>query len=88
VALMGWEDGLLRWMDGLIAAHPGLDVWLESHLHTLGYHGPALRHLLRSRVLPVAVLAVLTPLPLLAGLRAGRALRTVRTAAARARPSR
>ncbi len=53
-ALSSWEDRLAKQLEGFIEAHPAWDRWLETHLHAYGLHGPALRHLLRTRLLPTA----------------------------------
>lgn len=65
---MGWQDGLARWVDHQIQQHPALDRWLEQHFHAIGLHGPAVRHLLKTRVMPAAVLVLATMLLLIATL--------------------
>jgi len=69
---MGWEDALFRWVDGMIAAHPALDHWLELHAHEWGLHGPYLRHLLRSRLLSVVLVLVGLPLSFVVGVQIHR----------------
>jgi hypothetical protein len=53
-ALGSWEDSLATWLDRFIESHPAWDRWLEAHLHAYGLHGPALRHLLKTRLVPAA----------------------------------
>jgi hypothetical protein len=52
-------------VDHQIARHPALDRWLELHLHTMGLHGPAARHLLKTRVVPAVVVVVVVLMTLL-----------------------
>ena len=58
-----WEDAFARleeqlavWVERFLVTHPAWDRWLEAHLHAYGLHGPAARHLLKTRVFPAAVL--------------------------------
>jgi hypothetical protein len=74
---MAWQDRLANWVDGLLQRLPGLDRWFEKHFHALGLHGPEVRHLLKTRFLPAAmllsaVLAVLVVMALARRARGGR----------------
>jgi hypothetical protein len=51
---MAWQDRLASWVDGQLHRAPGLDRWLETHLHAMGLHGPEARHLLKTRFFPAA----------------------------------
>jgi hypothetical protein len=53
---MAWQDRLANWADGLLQRLPGLDHWSEKHFHAIGLHGPEVRHLLKTRFFPAAVL--------------------------------
>ena len=55
---MGWQDRLFNWIDGQVSKHPEVDNWLESHLHAYGMHGPQARHLLKTQILPDAMVVV------------------------------
>jgi hypothetical protein len=86
---MSWEDRLATWVDHQVVQHPALDRWLELHLHAVGIHGPAARHLLKTRVLPAVIAIGAATLLLLAVLLVGRARRSRsrrRLGAALARP--
>ena len=61
---------------------PGLDQWSERHFHAIGLHGPEVRHLLKTRFFPVAVMLGAAFLVLLAA-----ALIRRRGARDRGRPS-
>lgn len=65
---MGWQDGLARRVNHQIEQHPGLDRWLELRFHAFGLHGPAVRHLLKTRVMPAVILVLATMLVLIAAL--------------------
>ena len=54
--LAGLDDALAAWTYRWIEAHPTIAEQLEQVLHAHGVHGPWARHLLRTRVVPVAVL--------------------------------
>jgi hypothetical protein len=53
---MAWQDRLANWVDGLLQRFPGLDQWFERHFHAIGLHGPEVRHLLKTRFFPAAVM--------------------------------
>ena len=53
---MAWQDRLAAWGDGLLQRLPGLDHWFEKHFHAIGLHGPEVRHLLKARFFPAAVM--------------------------------
>jgi hypothetical protein len=81
--------GLVDWVAALILdfveSHPWLDVFLESHFHALGLHGPLVRHSLRVRVVPAALLVTATLVLLIAMVvvrRTRRAIARRRAAAA------
>jgi hypothetical protein len=65
---MSWQDRLFNWVDQQIERHPEWDSWLETHLHQHGLHGPQARHLLKTVILPDAMLAVAILLLLIAAL--------------------
>ena len=52
--LAGLEDRLAAWAYRWIEAHPVIAEHLERLLHAFGFHGPSARHLLRTRVVPIA----------------------------------
>ena len=52
--LAGLEDRLAAWAYRWIEAHPLIAEQLERRLHAYGIHGPSARHLLRTRVVPIA----------------------------------
>lgn len=54
--LAGLEDRLAVWAYRWIKAHPAIAEQLERRLHAYGLHGPSARHLLRTRVVPIAML--------------------------------
>lgn len=53
---MAWQDRLASWVDAQLQRLPGLDRWIEKHFHAIGLHGPEVRHLLKTRFLPAAVM--------------------------------
>ena len=53
---MAWQDRLANWVDAQIQRLPGLDQWSERHFHAIGLHGPEVRHLLKTRFFPAAVM--------------------------------
>ena len=53
---MAWQDRMANWADALLQRLPGLDHWSERHFHAIGLHGPEVRHLLKTRFLPAAVM--------------------------------
>jgi len=53
---MAWQDRLSNWVDSQIERLPVLDQWFEKHFHAIGLHGPEVRHLLKTRFVPVAML--------------------------------
>jgi hypothetical protein len=53
---MAWQDRLSTWVDSQIARVPVLDRWFENHFHAIGMHGPEVRHLLKTRFVPVAMM--------------------------------
>jgi hypothetical protein len=73
---MGWQDGLARWADHQIEQHRAFERWLELHFHAIGLHGPAVRHLLKTRVMPAAILVLATMLLLIAALMVRRLRRS------------
>lgn len=52
--LAALEDRLAGWAYRWIEAHPSMAEHLERRLHAYGLHGPSARHLLRTRVVPIA----------------------------------
>jgi hypothetical protein len=54
---MAWQDRLASWVDALLQRLPGLDLWFERHFHALGLHGPEVRHLVKTRFFPAALVA-------------------------------
>jgi hypothetical protein len=82
---MDWQDRIAAWLDRQVAGHPALDRWLEAHLHAIGLHGPAVRHLLKTRVVPAAtvVMAALLLMIALGMLRRARRRRRKRGLAGR-----
>ena len=77
-ALSSLEDRIANSLDGYLVAHPQWDRWLEAHLHAYGLHGPAARHLLKTRVFPFAALLAFAVLLLLAMLIVRRIRRSQR----------
>jgi len=63
---MAWQDRLANWVDAQLQRLPGLDQWSERHFHAIGLHGPEVRHLLKTRFLPAAVMLGVAFLVLLA----------------------
>jgi len=53
---MAWQDRLSNWVDSQIERLPALDGWFEKHFHAVGLHGPEVRHLVKTRFVPFAVL--------------------------------
>ena len=54
---MAWQDRLSSWIDGQIERVPALDGWFERHFHAIGLHGPEVRHLAKTRFVPLAAIA-------------------------------
>ena len=82
---MAWQDRLAAWVDGQVQRSPALDHWLEARFHAMGLHGPALRHLLKTRFIPAATTFVVAFLLLVIG---GMILRrAVRSRGRRRRPA-
>jgi hypothetical protein len=74
---MAWQDRLANWVDGLLQRMPAVDQWLERNFHAMGFHGPEVRHELKTRFLPAAmaftaVIAVLIVAALVRRVRGGR----------------
>ena len=63
---MAWQDRIAAWLDQQIALHPALDRWLELRFHAMGLHGPAVRHLLKTRAVPAAIVLLGTVLLMIA----------------------
>ena len=53
---MAWQDRISSWMDRQIERFPVVDRWLERHFHAIGWHGPYVRHLVRTRLAPALAL--------------------------------
>jgi hypothetical protein len=67
-ALSRLEDRLATRFDQFLQGHPAWDRWMEATLHAHGLHGPAARHLLKTRVLPITALVAAGVLLLIAAL--------------------
>lgn len=80
---MAWYDRLTRWADHLIERTFGLHDVFERQFHALGLHGPYMRHLAKTRVVPALVVgtALLLALIAFALVRRSRARRLRATAA-------
>jgi hypothetical protein len=53
---MAWQDRMATWLDAQLQRVPGLDQWSERHFHAIGLHGPEVRHLLKTRFVPAALM--------------------------------
>ena len=53
---MAWQDRLSNWVDSQVERLPVLDRWFENHFHAIGMHGPEVRHLLKTRFAPAAMM--------------------------------
>jgi hypothetical protein len=80
-ARMGLVDIVSGWILAFDRAHPDLHAWLEGHFHAFGLHGPLVRHSLKMRVVPAALVVTAT----LAVLLAIVVIRSTRRALARRR---
>ena len=71
---MGLVDRAAGWILDFVETHPWLDSFLETHFHAFGLHGPLVRHSLRMRLVPAAlvVTATLTLVAVLLAVRAAR----------------
>jgi hypothetical protein len=81
---MGWADRFSSWLDHQVERVPALDHWMESHFHALGFHGPYIRHLAKTRIGPAVLLigTALLVLLVVALVRRSRGRRRRRDAAA------
>jgi hypothetical protein len=63
---MAWYDRLAHWVDRLIERTFGLHDVFERHFHALGLHGPYMRHLAKTRVVPALLIGTALLLALIA----------------------
>ncbi len=82
---MGWLDALGRWAYHQVwVRSPELYRWLEDHFHAVGLHGPTVRHLARTRLMPATLLVLAIVVAMLATVAVQRVQRR-RSRARRAR---